>query len=86
MIELTTTQVAKRLNISAIKLNKILIEKGVIYRRGRPAKSEKGKYRPYYWIDDKFIKYGFNKVNARGGSSPRWYGYMVNEFIRDVIL
>ena len=78
--ELTTSQVAKRFGISGIALNKILAKNNVIIKKGRPARSEKGKYRPYWWINQEFIQYGYNKVNARGGSEPKWYLWKIEEF------
>lgn len=78
--ELSTSQLASKFNISAIKLNKILAKSEVIIKRGRPAKSEKGKYRPYWWINNDFISYGYNKLNVRGGSSPIWYEWRIEVF------
>ena len=81
---LTSTEVAKRVGLSAVAFNKHLQNKGVMYRRGRESRKHKGVHKPYWWIDDDYLKFGVNKIQFTGGSIPRWYESRVDEFINSI--
>ena len=78
---ITTTQIAKELKMSAVALNKALKKIGVIIQRGRPSKKAKGEFRKFWSIHPSYLEYGFNRVNPRGGETPTWYKHKKNDFI-----
>ena len=81
---LSSTDVGKRIGMSAVMVNKVLKEKGVMYRRGRPSKKLKGVIKPYWWIADEWIAFGVNQRNHHGGSTPKFFSDKVDELTLEI--
>ena len=84
--ELTTTDIGKRLKLSAKALNKILSDNNIIIKKGRPSTSEVGRYRPYWSICESFLEYGYNRQKPRGGTQPVWYAYKAEKLVKLISL
>jgi len=76
---LTSTDVAKRAGLSAVKLNAILYSKGILNKRGRPSKKDPKVFKPFWEILE--FKFGKNIPSHHGGGVVKFYPHMVDELL-----
>lgn len=70
------TNLLKRhaVGLTAVKANKILLEKGILEVKTRPSATEPGKLRSYKALTDGGLRYGINKAQQMiDETSPRYY-------------
>ncbi len=68
--------------LSAAKVNRILLAKGILEERTRPSETEPGKLRSYKALTDVGSRYGFNKAQQLvDETSPRYYEDSFDELV-----
>lgn len=75
-----------RLNYSAQKINKLLLEHGFLQTNKRTGKS--GKEKTFKSITDKGLKYGENKQHPQSPSEvqPHWYDSRFKELMTEILV
>lgn len=86
-VSLTALLKARGVQLSAVKANRILLEKGLLEERERPSTTKPGTTKKYKVLTKKGRRFGMNKARHNDpGTSPGYFEHRFDELLETYLL